>query len=223
MHMRTLLSVSTLVAILLAGEAVEYTVTNTATGTPGGLRFENEIGTSFAMGVLTTATQFIWTTFEETSPTDRKDFGSVSLFIDDDVFTAYTINNEIHVSGQYIEATSGDLRAEFAGVLYHEMTHVWQWNGNGQTPTGLLEGIADYVRLSGGYAPSHWVKRGEGNSWDQGYAVTAWFLEYCSGLRHGFVADLNRMMKTSYSEDYFAQLVGKSVDQLWDDYKAMYP
>ncbi|MCI04169.1 peptidase M, partial [Trifolium medium] len=25
------------------------------------------------------------------------------------------------------------------GVLYHEMTHVWQWNGNGQANGGLIE------------------------------------------------------------------------------------
>ncbi|KAI4318772.1 hypothetical protein MLD38_032441 [Melastoma candidum] len=33
--------------------------------------------------------------------------------------------------------------------MYHEITHVWQWNGNGQTPVGLIEWVADFVRLKG--------------------------------------------------------------------------
>jgi hypothetical protein len=36
------------------------------------------------------------------------------------------------------------------GVLYHEVTHVWQWNGQGRANGGLIEGIADYVRLKAG-------------------------------------------------------------------------
>ncbi|CAI0445646.1 unnamed protein product [Linum tenue] len=66
--------------------------------------------------------------------------------------------------------------------------------------------MADYVRLKAGYAPSHWVGPGKGDRWDQGYDVTARFLEYCEGVRGGFVAELNK----------------KSVDQLWRDYKAKY-
>ncbi|MCE5166783.1 hypothetical protein HAX54_026437, partial [Datura stramonium] len=68
--------------------------------------------------------------------------------------------------GRYIENYIGDLRREMNGVLYHESTHVWQWDGNDKAPGGLIEGIADYVRLKSGYAPSDWVKPWEGNHWD---------------------------------------------------------
>ncbi|CAI0445498.1 unnamed protein product [Linum tenue] len=45
------------------------------------------------------------------------------------------------------------------------MTHVWQWLGGGQgdiAPGGLIEGIADFVRLRAGLAPppGRWVKPG---------------------------------------------------------------
>jgi hypothetical protein len=135
---------------------------------------------------------------------------------------AYAIDNEIHVSNDYIGNYSGDVRREITGVLYHEMAHIWQWNGNGQTPGGLIEGIADFVRLKANYAPSHWVQAGQGDRWDQGYDVTAKFLDYCNGLRNGFVAELNKKMKTGYSAQYFVDLLGKTVDQLWKDYKAKY-
>jgi hypothetical protein len=103
-------------------------------------------------------------------------------------------------------------------VLYHEMTHIWQWSG----PTGVVEGIADFVRLKADYAPSHWVQPGGEDRWDEGYSVTARFLDYCNGLRDGFVAELNKKMRDSYSDNYFVELLGKTVDQLWSDYKAQY-
>ncbi|KAI3774689.1 hypothetical protein L1987_49249 [Smallanthus sonchifolius] len=120
------------------------------------------------------------------------------------------------------DRANGDLKNEFSGVIYHEMTHVWQWSGNGSTPSGLIEGIADFVRLKAGYIPSHWVQPGQGDKWDQGYDVTARFLDYCEGLRRGFVAELNKKMRYVYSVDYFVDLVGKTVDQLWSEYKAAY-
>ena len=72
------------------------------------------------------------------------------------------------------------------------------------------------------YAPSHWVALGQGNNWDQGYYVKARFLKYCSGLKYGFVAELNMKMKNGYSNDFFAQLLEKTVDRLWGDYKAKF-
>lgn len=160
--------------------------------------------------------------FQQNNPADRKNVQKVSLFVDDMDGVAYTSNNEIHLSARYVNSYGGDLRKEITGVLYHEMTHVWQWNGNGQANGGLIEGIADYVRLKANYAPSHWVKPGQGNKWDQGYDVTARFLDYCDSLRSGFVAELNKLMRNGYSDQFFVQLLGKTVNQLWTEYKAKY-
>ncbi|KAJ6310462.1 hypothetical protein OIU76_015230 [Salix suchowensis] len=202
--------------------AVDYTVTNRATGTAGGARFNTDIGVDYSKQTLASATDFIWRTFQQTNAADRKDIQTVSLFIDVMGGVAYAVNNEIHVSDSYIGGYSGDVKKEITGVLYHEMAHIWQWNGNGQAPGGLIEGIADFVRLKANYAPSHWVQPGQGDKWDQGYDVTAKFLDYCNGLRNGFVAELNKKMRTGYSAQYFVDLLGKTVDQLWVDYKARY-
>ncbi|CAL5377435.1 unnamed protein product [Camellia sinensis] len=104
------------------------------------------------------------------------------------------------------------------------MTHVWQWDRSPQTvaPGGLIEGVADFVRLKAGYAPSHWVKPGQGNQWDQGYNVIARFLDYCDSIRNGFVAELNKKIRNGYSADYLVELLGKTVDQLWSDHKTKY-
>ncbi|KAA8545813.1 hypothetical protein F0562_020736 [Nyssa sinensis] len=107
------------------------------------------------------------------------------------------------------------------GVAYASNNEI-HWNGSGQTPGGLIEGIADFVRLKAGYAPAHWVQPGQGDRWDQGYDVTAHFLDYCNSLRNGFVAELNRKMRSGYDATYYVELLGKTVDQLWSDYKAKY-
>ncbi|KAL3515329.1 hypothetical protein ACH5RR_022231 [Cinchona calisaya] len=216
----------TTLAILLAAirgtHAVDYTVTNTATTTLGGARFTKELGVQYSKQTLDSATNFIWRILQENSPADRKNVQKVSMFVDDMDGVAFTSNDEIHVSARYIQRYSGDLKTEITGVLFHEMTHVWQWNGNGLAPGGLIEGIADYVRLKAGYVPSHWVKSGQGNRWDQGYDVTARFLDYCNSLKNGFVAQLNKKMRNGYGDNYFVDLLGKTVDQLWKDYKAKF-
>jgi len=220
--MRSLCFLVFLAAAMQGTLAVDYTVTNNALSTSGGVRFRDAIGDDYAKQTLDSATQFIWGVLQQNAPADRKDVQKVNLFVDDMDGVAYTSNDEIHLSARYVNDYSGDLKTEITGVLYHEMVHVWQWNGNGQTPSGLIEGIADYVRLKANYAPSHWVKAGQGEKWDQGYDVTAHFLDYCDSLKSGFVAQLNQQMRDGYSDQLFVQLLGKTVDQLWQDYKAKY-
>ncbi|OMO63264.1 hypothetical protein COLO4_32581 [Corchorus olitorius] len=203
-------------------QAVEYALTDNTGNSGGGVRFRNDIGVDYSLQTMSAATEFIWRIFQQDNAADRKDVPRVTLFIENGDGVAFASNNEIHVNANYLGNYTGDLTAEFSGVLYHEMTHIWQWNGNGQTPGGLIEGIADFVRLRANYIPSHWVQPGQGNRWDQGYDVTARFLDYCNGLRNGFVAELNKKMRTGYSADFFVDLLGKTVDQLWSDYKAQY-
>ncbi|KAL5706860.1 hypothetical protein ACHQM5_024972 [Ranunculus cassubicifolius] len=219
----TLFLSSILFLTILPGlQAVTYSVTNTATNTPGGIRFTNEIGAQYSLQTLQSASAYVWRIFGQTQPTDRKNVQRVSMFVDDMDGVAYTSNNEIHVSAKYIAGYSGNVRTEITGVLYHEMAHVWQWNGNGQAPGGLIEGIADYIRLKAGLGPSHWVQPGGGDRWDQGYDVTARFLDYCNSLKSGFVLQLNAKMRTGYNNNFFVELTGKTVEQLWREYKAKY-
>lgn len=219
-----LLSLLAVVATLHGIHAVEYVVTNNAGNSAGSIRFTNEIGIEYSREALTSATDFIWRIFQQNTGADRKDVQKVTLIIENGEGVAFTSlnNNEIHVNANYLGNYSGDVKREFRGVIYHEMAHVWQWFGDQNTPGGLIEGIADFVRLRADLAPSHWVQPGQGDRWDQGYDVTARFLDYCNSLVNGFVAELNKKMRSRYSADFFVELVGKTVDQLWSDYKAHY-
>lgn len=207
-------------------KATDYDASNNAGASIGAARFDKEIGIEYAKQTLTSASEFIHSLFQQNNNNNTADNGKsvqkVSLVVENIDGVAIASNNIIHVSAGYIGRYPGDIKKEITGVLYHEMAHILQWEGNGQAPSGLIEGMADFVRMKGGYAADHWNPPGVGYQWDQGYDVTAHFLNYCDNIKNGFVAELNRKMKNGYSESYFSDLLGKPVTQLWSDYKAMY-
>ncbi|GJZ69652.1 hypothetical protein Tco_0633202 [Tanacetum coccineum] len=205
--------------------AMDYFVTNEAASTPGGIRFDKEIGIPYTKQIMGTSIDFIWhTVFQQNSPYDQKPLDSVSIYIVEyeGVAVAWG-NNNINISSIFLQGAEGDLKWIFTSVFYHEMTHVFQWNGEGRAPSGLMEGVADYTKLKAGYAQDQgFAKPGQGDSWDQGYDVTARFLEYCDEIVPGFVASLNKLMRFDFDVKFFEYLTGKPVDQLWIEYKAKY-
>ncbi|KAH6833153.1 hypothetical protein C2S53_008096 [Perilla frutescens var. hirtella] len=204
-------------------QAVKYVAINDAKSYPGGARFEAEIGVPYTLKIMEQINNFIWDILQQHNETDRKPVETVTVFIQQyDGAEAITYGEHINVSSLYLQGYQGNLKWEYTSLLYHEMTHVFQWNGEGTTPVGLVEGVADYMILVSNYYPPGFAKPGTGDRWDQGYDFTARFLEYCEGLRSGFVADLNKMMRHHFSEDYFVKLMGKPLGQLWAEYKAKY-
>ena len=72
-------------------------------------------------------------------------------------------HKEIHFSTTYLAGIAGDevrVRREILGVLVHELVHVWQWDGMGSCDGGLIEGVADWVRLGAGLGAPHWTEGG---------------------------------------------------------------
>ncbi|KAI8616511.1 peptidase of plants and bacteria-domain-containing protein [Chytriomyces sp. MP71] len=148
-----------------------------------------------------------------------------------------TSNQEISLSVGYLRGVLGrnngnlmDLRAEIEGVFSHELTHVWQQTCS-NLPSGFLEGIADYVRLSHERAPPHWKGRTDkGDKWDTGYDKTAYFLEWMDELvseeRGWEKGDLVRKMNAAIgtlkmgwnATAVFDALAGRSVQTLWKKY-----
>ncbi|OMO63265.1 hypothetical protein COLO4_32582 [Corchorus olitorius] len=118
---------------------------------------------------MSSATEFIWGIFQQNNPPDRKDVQKVTLYIENGNGVAYIVNNET----QPVTRKGNSLGCF---IMRIEMIHVWQWGIDwldSETLGGVIEGIADFVRLKADYAPSHWVKPGHGYIWDQGYNVTA--------------------------------------------------
>ncbi|KAI0257237.1 plant basic secretory protein [Lactifluus subvellereus] len=136
---------------------------------------------------------------------------------------AYTAGSEtakeIHFACQHIVNSADRCADEIRGVLVHEVVHCFQYNGRDTCPGGLFEGIADWVRLRSGLAPPHWSIGGD--SWDAGYHVTAYFLEWLTErYGEGTVQELNELMKDApYDELMFKTVTGRKVDKLWKFYK----
>ena len=133
-------------------------------------------------------------------------------------------HKEIHFSLDYINGIpcepASRQRDEIQGVLVHEMVHCWQWNAMGTAPGGLIEGIADFVRLKAGLSPPHWTRKVTGD-WDAGYQHTGYFLEWIEHTcGEGSVRRVNeRLRKGKYVEDMFwRELFGRGVRELWEDY-----
>ncbi|KNG90027.1 PBSP domain protein [Aspergillus nomiae NRRL 13137] len=186
-------------------------------------------------------------TFTPSIPPTR----SVTFFLRDIGGVAYTTgmeldddHKEIHVSLQYILTAMKlpDPRAEIVGVLTHELVHCYQHTAPRQDnvsvprpPGGLIEGIADFVRLKAGFVPPHWKRptsaQERADKWDQGYQHTAFFLEWLEDVRigKGAVGMLNdRLLRSGYIGEsetlengrpgFWKNLFGSGVDELWDDY-----
>ncbi|KAL9231711.1 hypothetical protein vseg_006903 [Gypsophila vaccaria] len=219
--------ITSLIILLLAFKttAITYGVYNSYPNTPGGARFDKEVGSDYAHATLSNATQFVWHIFHQTeNPNDRKpDITRITLHIIPWKGDVSTKGSQIYISSIYIRDYKGDLKREITRLLFHETTHIWQWTGSGRAPKALLEGIADYVKIKAGYPDEKYGKKpGDGEAWDQGSEITAYFLEYCDSLRKGFVAHLNAKMKDGYDVSYFKELLGKNVERVWDEYKDKY-
>ncbi|KAE8781549.1 PR17d precursor [Hordeum vulgare] len=158
-----------------------------------------EYGAAYAKQALSDASSFTWGVFNQPEPSDRRpaDGDTVILAVRDTAGITSTSGSTVELSARYVGGITGDDLKD--------------------------QGVADYVRLKAGYVPGHWVKAGGGDRWDQGYDVTARFLDYCDSLKPGFVAEMDGKLKGGYSDDYFMQILGKNVDQLWSEYKAKYP
>ena len=119
--------------------------------------------------------------------------------------------------------------------MAHELTHAVQWDCkrifDGKNVLidyacslklngGLVEGIADYVRLKMGFSPSHWKRNGSGSYFD-GYETTGYFLNWIekSGLNEHFVKRLNYLVAANgYTDSLFIELTGCDVETLWANY-----
>ncbi|KJR82359.1 PBSP domain protein [Sporothrix schenckii 1099-18] len=157
---------------------------------------------------------------------------SVTVILRDMDGVAYTTGSEldgdhkeIHFSLRYIagiQPRKQRATAEIAGVLTHELVHCYQWDGHGTCPGGLVEGIADWVRLKCALSPPHWKREPAAiGRWDGGYQHTAYFLEYLERrFGDGTVRRINEKLRLEHYDGaaFWPGLLGHKVEKLWDDY-----
>lgn len=121
------------------------------------------------------------------------------------------------------EGAKGDTTGsyEINGVIVHELVHCFQHNGRGAGPGGLIEGIADWVRLRANLGAKHWKRDAVPDKWDQGYEKTAYFLDWLEDkFGEGTVRKINEALREKrYKHDSFwTGVVGSDIETLWKDY-----
>lgn len=193
---------------------------------PGAARFLTAITASEVLQSAVSAVLYLLYETHENPVSTR----SVTLVLREKPGVAYTVGSEldsdhkeIHFSLGYISRISEDrVKDEITGVLVHELVHCFQYNGKGTCPGGLIEGLADWVRLRCDLAPPppHW-KRDKSKGWDAGYERTAYFLQYLEErFGEGTVRRMNAALREQkYEEERFwPTLFERSVRDLWAEY-----
>ena len=136
-------------------------------------------------------------------------------------------HKEIHVSLDYIHGRRGlraeEIRDEILGVVNHELVHCFQYSADGTCNAGLIEGMADYVRLKSGLAAKHWKREASG-SWDGGYQHTGYFLDWLERkCGAGTVRSINAMLgeMSEYDGDRLFRSCcgGKTAEAWWGEYR----
>ncbi|MCU4154764.1 discoidin domain-containing protein [Carboxylicivirga sp. A043] len=124
--------------------------------------------------------------------------------------------------------TNEQLLDEVKGVLYHEVTHGYQFSpqgaGNyqqGDDFYGFIEGMADYVRYVSGYLTTG--DRNAGGHWNDGYKTSGFFIDWLHSKNQNFLNEFNHTAKTINPWSWNAatkQITGQSVQALWDEYQS---
>jgi hypothetical protein len=109
------------------------------------------------------------------------------------------------------------------GIMSHEITHVFQFgprNSSEEDRFGLVEGMADYVRIQLGL---HNAKRNLGGNWNDGYTTTGYFIKWLVDTRDSnFARKLNATARdyTTWSWDRACHAIaGRGIQDLWGQYQ----
>jgi hypothetical protein len=129
---------------------------------------------------------------------------------------AGTSRDVIRVSANYVRGHTNDF-----GMIIHELTHVVQsYHGRGN-PGWMVEGVADYIRLTH-FEPMARRPRinPEKASYRDAYKTTAIFLEWVEKTKdQQLVKELNRAMREgTFDVELFKTRTGKTVDDLWEEF-----
>jgi hypothetical protein len=128
---------------------------------------------------------------------------------------------------QNVKNEGRDVRAEIAGILQHEMTHMYQ---NDDKPEGtfsglanMYEGIGDAVRIRNGFPPAGAQPDKNGRWQDKAYSGQAFFWLYIDTAQPDFIYKLNATMKgrdgKAWQPSEIQTITGKSADQWWTEYQ----
>ncbi|MEW9698892.1 basic secretory protein-like protein [Paenibacillus sp. SI8] len=132
----------------------------------------------------------------------------------------------IAISSRYLKSyyDSGQpLHEEIIGILYHELTHLYQFSDDNYGQIGyMIEGMADAVRFEVGYHDRYHPPIG--GTWKDGYGTTGNFFRWIDEHKHhGFLREINASLDpfdgVAWTENAVQQITGIPVLTLWNEYQ----
>ncbi len=111
-------------------------------------------------------------------------------------------------------------------VVTHELMHVVQAYNYDKVPGWVTEGVADYVRATEGInnVKANWKMPDvtAAHKYDNAYRITArFFIWIAQHYKKDFIVKLNEAAYTeTYTENFWKDIDGKTVDKLWQEYVA---
>lgn len=165
------------------------------------------------------------------SPSEVKSVPEVTLSVVAASTPGTTAGTRLTLGDAYLKmkADAGeDVRAEITGILCFQATFLYENAGRSEDRTiteWLRYGIADFVRLRAGYIDPK-SRHLPTASYDASNSQTvAFFFDYLTSLNPDVIYQLNQRLTPSgdaWTNEVFTELMGKTVDDLWEDYKATF-
>jgi len=129
---------------------------------------------------------------------------------------------------QNVKSEGRDVGTEIKGILYHEMTHMYQHDDK---PEGKWSGLANYyeagaeaVRIRYGLAPMGCLPNDKGGQWyDKNYCGGGWWWLWVDTKYPDFIYKLNVQMTggdgKAWTPEMATAIAGVSLDDLWKQYQ----
>jgi len=129
---------------------------------------------------------------------------------------------------QNVRNEGRDVGTEIKGILYHEMTHMYQHDDK---PEGKWSGLANYyeagaeaVRIRYGLAPAGCLPNDKGGQWyEKNYCGGGWWWLWVDTKYPDFIYKLNVQMTggdgKAWTPDMATAIAGVSLDDLWKQYQ----
>lgn len=168
-------------------------------------------------------------------PEEVRAANHITLIIEEDqegvAWKAGDVGNiSVGISTNHLQSVKNDGRDvanEIRGILFHEMTHMYQNDDKPENTyehiANMYEGIADAVRIRAGFTPSGARPTDKSGNWyDKTYASQAFFWLFADTKYPDFLYRLNQSMKKDgvpWQPEVIQTLTGQSADDLWSDYQ----
>ncbi|XP_075498034.1 LOW QUALITY PROTEIN: uncharacterized protein LOC142536410 [Primulina tabacum] len=136
----------------------------------------------------------------------------------------------LNISPSILEGT--DFKRGMFLAVQQGVARVWLWDGQGQSPKYLINGIVEYItnnldgfgRLPPSLEEAAPLQKGFSSAacWkSQDPRAVAEFLKHCERHQPGFIARLNRGMKYVWHDDMFGVALGLPVQDLCTSFESL--